>query len=210
MDYQVARALKLHTHSRFAQLVVPAPPRLIYMCAGIQPIYLFLRGAFFRTAAHYMFAELVIYAFLHVLHASTLSLLPCTWCTHVLQRGSFLRSHSLQTARADSRPVSWQVVNTYYFRCVPSVSFSVWHTHCLRSPEHLSVAYGHCAGFVKLFIFVPFQGSGCAHPVHQAQYNFNSVLLATCRHQSWVNVWVASVQWHTWCPQRTDEYSARV
>ena len=38
---QVARALKLHTHSRFARLVVPAPPRLIYMRAGIQPIFIF-------------------------------------------------------------------------------------------------------------------------------------------------------------------------
>jgi hypothetical protein len=38
---QVARALKLHTHSRFARLVAPAPPRLIYMRAGIQPIFIF-------------------------------------------------------------------------------------------------------------------------------------------------------------------------
>ena len=49
---QVARALKLHTHSRFARLVVPAPPRLIYMRAGIQPIFVFCVEHFFRTAAH--------------------------------------------------------------------------------------------------------------------------------------------------------------
>ena len=58
---QVARALKLHTHSRFARLVVPAPPRLIYMRAGIQPIFIFKCDIFFELLP--TFAELVVHAF---------------------------------------------------------------------------------------------------------------------------------------------------